>query len=229
MHEQLLHAGPTSILSVLQQEIWLTKGRREVKRVPGKCLVCQRQPVGPCSQKVAPLPSERVSSSLAFTHVQIDFAGPLFVLGGPTSTKAYIGIFESASSRMTHLELTIDLSTNEFFQTLIRMISGRGLCSAIWSDNAKMFKSADRKIQQLFTQESSADRRLWDKIHQEELQAKLPSTGIKWRFIVEHSPWRDVFLREVLGKALLSYQELSTVLTRIEAVINSIEAAHVSK
>ena len=218
MHEQLLHAGQESTLSVLQQEIWLTKGRREVKRVPGKCLVCQRQRVGPCSQKVVPLPSERVSSSPAFTLVGIDFAGPLFVLGGPTSTKAYICIFVCASPRITHLELTIDLSTNEFFQTLIRMISRRGLCSTIWSDNAKMFKSADRKIQQLFTQESSADRRLWDKIDQEELQAKLTSTRIKWRSIVERSPWRDFFLHKVLGKALLSYQEFATVLTRIEAL-----------
>ena len=51
----------------------------EIKRVLGKCLVCQRQPVGPCLQKMAPLPPERVSLSLAFTHVGIDFAGPLFI------------------------------------------------------------------------------------------------------------------------------------------------------
>ena len=110
-------------------------------------LFFQRQRIGPCSQKMAPLPSEKVSSSPAFTHVGIDFAGPLFVLGGPTSTEACICILVCASSRMTHLEPTIDLSTNEFFQTLIRMISRRGLRSTIWSDNAKMFKSADPKIQ----------------------------------------------------------------------------------
>ena len=98
--------------------------------------------------------------------------------------------------------------------------------------NAKTFKSADREIQQLFTQESSADRRPWDKIDQEELQAKLTSRKIKWRFIVERSPcsggwWERPLhslkepLCKVLGKGLLSYQELATVLTRIEAVINS--------
>ena len=54
----------------------------------------------------------------------------------------------------------------------------------------------------------------------------------EWRFIVERSPWRSGWwerllrsvkepLRKVLGKALLSYQELATVLSRIEAVINS--------
>jgi len=146
VHNELLHAGPESTLSVLRQEIWLTKGRREVKRVLERCLVCQRQRVGACSQKMAPLPSERVSLSPAFTHVGIDFAGPLFVRGSPTSEKAYVCIFTCASSRMTHLELTSDLSTNEFFQALIRMISKRGLCRTIWYDNAKTFKCADREI-----------------------------------------------------------------------------------
>ena len=52
------------------------------------------------------------------------------------------------------------------------------------------------------------------------------------KFIVERSPWHGGWwerlvrsvkepLSKVLGKALLSYQELATVLTRIEAVINS--------
>ncbi|XP_029209924.2 uncharacterized protein LOC114973693 [Acropora millepora] len=181
---------------------------------------------------MAPLPSERVSLSPAFTHVGIDFAGPLFVRGSASSAKAYICIFTCASSRMIHLELTGDLSTNEFFQAFIRMISRRGLCSTIWSDNAKTFKRADHEIQQLFTQGSSVNKQLWDKIDQEKLQANLTSKGIKWKFIVERSPWHGGWwerlvrsvkepLRKVLGKALLSYQELATVLTRIEAVINS--------
>ena len=98
---------------------------------------------------------------------------PLFVRENLTSTKAYICTFTYACSRMTHLNLTSDLSTNKIFQALIRMISGRWLGSTIWSDNAKTFKSADREIQQLFTQESSADRWLWDKKDQEELQGNL--------------------------------------------------------
>ena len=98
VHKELLHAGPESTLSVLHQEIWLTKGRHEIKRNLGKCLVCQHQRVGPCSQKMAPLPSERVSLSPVFTHVGIDFAGPLFVRGSASSVKAYICIFTCASS-----------------------------------------------------------------------------------------------------------------------------------
>ena len=50
---------------------------------------------------------------------------PLFVRENPTSTKAYICTFTYACSRMTHLNLTSDLSTHKIFQALIRMISGR--------------------------------------------------------------------------------------------------------
>ncbi|XP_022807808.1 uncharacterized protein LOC111344814 [Stylophora pistillata] len=178
VHKELLHAGPEGTLSVLQ-EIWLTKGRREVKRNLKKCLVCRRQRVGPCSQKMVPLPSERVSLSPAFSHVGVDFAGPLFVRGSASPEKAYICIFTCASFCMTHLELTGDLSTKEFFPAFLRMIGRRGLCRTIWSDNAKTFKCADHEIQQLFTKESSVNKGLWDRIDQEELQAKLTSKGIK--------------------------------------------------
>ena len=50
---------------------------------------------------------------------------PLFVRENPTSTKAYICTFTYACSRTIHLKLTSDLSTNIFFQALIRIISGR--------------------------------------------------------------------------------------------------------
>ncbi|CAB4006026.1 Tyrosine- phosphatase Lar [Paramuricea clavata] len=62
--------------------------------------------------------------------------------------------------------------------------------------------------------------------------AKLASKGIKWKFIVEHAPWQGGWwerlvcsvkepLHKVLGKSLLLFTELTTVLVKIEAVINS--------
>ena len=133
---------------------------------------------------------------------------------------------------MVHLELTSDLSTNAFLQAFNRMISRRGLCSTIWSDNAKNFKCADRQIRKLYKSQSPYSDQPWNVIDQDELQAKLSSKGIKWKFIVERSPWRGGWwerlirnvkepLRKVLGRVLLSYAELTTVLTRIEADINT--------
>ena len=145
VHKELLHAGPESTVSVLRQQICLTKGRREVKRVLRKCVFRHRQRVGHGAITVG---AGVIISSLHSRRNR-----PLFVRENPISTKAYICTFTYACSRMTHLKLTSDLSTNEFFQALIRMISGRLLSSTIWSDNTK---SADSEIQQLFTQVSSA-------------------------------------------------------------------------
>ena len=44
-HKRLLHAGPETVLSVLRQSIWLTQGRRDVKRDIRRCVTCQKQRV----------------------------------------------------------------------------------------------------------------------------------------------------------------------------------------
>ena len=126
----------------------------EVKRVLVKCLVCQRQRFGAGSPKMAPLPTERGLFSLTFTHFGIDFAGPLYVQEDPSPHKSYLCIFTCASSRIAHLELTSDLSTNAFLQAFNHMISRRGLCSIIWSDKANTFKCADRQIRKLYKTQS---------------------------------------------------------------------------
>ena len=51
-HQELLHAGPEMTLSALRQNIWLTKGRREVKRVINRCITCQRQRKSYSTQKM---------------------------------------------------------------------------------------------------------------------------------------------------------------------------------
>lgn len=228
----MLHAGPETILSTLRQRIWLTQGRREVKRIIRKCVTCQRQRVGPCAQKMGPLPEERVSSSPAFTHIGTDFAGPLYVKEGSSVNKAYVCVFTCASSRMVHLELTNSLTTDEFLQAFSRMTSRRGLCNTVWSDNAKTFKAASNEIKKLYANRKSQSQSMWDTLDQGRIESELSSKGIKWKFITERSPWRGGWwerfcravkepLRKVLGKALLTFSELNTLLVKIEGVINS--------
>ncbi|GFW10154.1 integrase catalytic domain-containing protein [Trichonephila clavipes] len=55
--------------------------------------------------------------------------------------------------------------------------------------------------------------------------------GIHWKFIVERAPWWDGFyerlvktikdpLRKILGRALLTFEELSTILSEVEVIVN---------
>ena len=234
-HKKLLHAGPETVLASLRDRFWITQGRREVKGVIRRCVTCQKQKVQACGQKMGPLPKERVSPSPPFTHVGVDFAGPLYVKEGPNVKKSYICVFTCASSRMVHLELTNSMSTDEFMQAFTRMTSRRGMCATIWSDNAKTFKTASDKIRKLYKHDNNSNiesQSGWDMLDQDRIKTEMASQGIKWKFITERSPWRGGWwermvravkepLRKVLGKALLTFSEMNTLLVQIEGTINT--------
>ena len=179
VHKQMLHVGPETLLSTLRQRIWITQGRREVKRIIRKCVICQRQRVGPCGQKMGPLPEERVTPSPPFSDIGIDFAGPLYVKERTIVKKTYVCVFTCASSRMVHLELTNSLTTDEFLQAFSRITSRRGLCHTVWSDNAKTFKAASNEIQKLYSKRETQSQAMWDTLDQNHIESEFASKGIK--------------------------------------------------
>ena len=86
-----MHAGPETTLAIIREKFWIIQGRRNVSKVIRKCIKCKKQFTKPLVQKTAPLPLERVSPSLPFTHVGLDFTGHLFLeqKGSKIPEKAY--------------------------------------------------------------------------------------------------------------------------------------------
>ncbi|GIX68451.1 reverse transcriptase [Caerostris darwini] len=114
----------------------------------------------------------------------------------------------------------MSMTTKSFLLALRRFLSRRGVCQTIYSDNAKSFKAAERELQHFAKI-----------VKEQELQDFISSQGVTWKFIIEHAPWWGGFnerlvkcvkdpLRKILGRALLTFEEVSTILTEIEAVIN---------
>ncbi|XP_064648754.1 uncharacterized protein LOC135500966 [Lineus longissimus] len=232
MHEECMHAGSETVVINLRSKIWVTQVRRDVKRILNKCLICEVQKACPSKQKMAPLPSDRVSFSPAFSVVGEEFDGLLYVLevrGKDKPEKVYICLFTCATSRMVHLELTHRLTTDKFLQAFRRLVNRRGICNTMWSDNARAFKSAGSFIKMVFARANSIKE---TELDTDALTTWLAAKGIEWKFIIERAPWRDGWwkglvrsvkesLRRVLGKALLRYTEQYTVLTNVEVAINS--------
>ncbi|GFU35529.1 integrase catalytic domain-containing protein [Trichonephila clavipes] len=113
------------------------------------------------------------------------------------------------------------MSTKHFSLAFRRSISRRDSGSVVYSDNAKSFKAA------------SKDLIYFAKIlKNSEFKDFISSRGITWKFIVERAPWwgglyerleksvKDP-LRKILGKALLTFEELATILAEIEYIVNS--------
>ncbi|GIY56671.1 reverse transcriptase [Caerostris darwini] len=111
-------------------------------------------------------------------------------------------------------------TTKSFLLALRRFLSRRGVCQNRYSDNAKSFKAAERELQHFAKI-----------VKEQELKDFLSSQGVTWKFIIERAPWWEGFygrlgkcvkdpLRKILESALLTFEEVSTILTEIEAVIN---------
>lgn len=124
-----------------------------------------------------------------------------------------------------HLEVVSDLSTDAFLNAFKRFISRRGKPSDVFLDNGTNFVGANRELEDL--------RRLFA---QEDQQRKIidatSSEGIKWHFIPPRAPhfgglweatvksFKGHFYR-VASEAALMFEEASTLVTQIEAILNS--------
>ena len=70
---------------------------------------------------MAPLPVERVTPSPPFTHVGIDFLGPLYIKNAfQEAEKSYVCLFTCCATRAVHLELTRNMTTESCLSNVCR-------------------------------------------------------------------------------------------------------------
>ncbi|XP_046869331.1 uncharacterized protein LOC124461974 [Drosophila willistoni] len=104
-------------------------------------------------QRMADLPSIRVTQALPFVNTGCDYAGPILLKDGkgrkPRIGKGYICLFVCLVTSAIHLELVTDLSTDSFLAALTRFVSLRGKCNKIYSDNGTNFIGAKRSLDEM--------------------------------------------------------------------------------
>ena len=226
---RLLHASPTLLAASLSRRYHMVGGRKIIRSVARRCITCRKYATRPQPQMLGQLPIERITPGPIFDKVGVDYAGPVLIKYGyvrkPTIVKAYICIFVSLTVKAVHLELVTDLTSDAFVACLRRFIARRGRPTLIWSDNGTNFVGAAREIKDLMSF-------LTRKSSQERISQFLTNERITWKFIPQRSPhfgglWgaavksTKYHLRRILGDIKMTYEELSTLLTQIEACLNS--------
>ena len=206
---------------------WLIGGRVRIKSQLRQFVICVRAAARHMNQLMAPLPASRVIASRPFSRYGVDYAGPFQVLRskgrGARSTKGYVAVFICHSTKAIHHELIGDLTTATFLGALHRLAGRRSRPDEIWSDNATNFRGADLELRRQF----AAAELAWDAS-----TSTLVSEGTKWQLIPASSPhfgglWEagvksmKNHLQRVAGPRRLTYQEFSTVLVEIKAVLYS--------
>ncbi|XP_055920880.1 uncharacterized protein LOC129952352 [Eupeodes corollae] len=226
-HEKTLHGGIQQTIAFIRNQFWIFNMKRTVKKWLSKCFTCFSNQPKSMQQLMGNLPAPRVNMSRPFTHTGVDYAGPLEVKTwkGRNSKKfkGYFAIFICLSTKAIHLEAVTDLTTQAFIAAFRRFISRRGICSNIYSDCGTNFKGANTELQKMLNVA---------KHDYKEIADSLSKLGTKWNFIPPASPhfgglWEagvksvKYHLKRVARNQALTFEELSTLLTQIEACLNS--------
>ncbi|XP_029163433.1 uncharacterized protein LOC114934891 [Nylanderia fulva] len=173
------------------------------------------------------LPRARVTPSRPFQHTGVDLAGPVWLRTtrgrGHKAYKGFLVVFVCFSSRAVHLEAVSDYTAEAFLAAFRRFVSRRGLCTVVYSDCGTNFVGADRQLKALF---KAAGREI------QTIVGRLADRGVRWSFNPPAAPhfgglWEAAVkavkhhLRRTIGEARLTFEELSTFLTEVEACLNS--------
>ncbi|KAF7635993.1 Integrase catalytic domain-containing protein [Meloidogyne graminicola] len=221
IHQKLCHGGVDWTLTEYLNQYWQPKARQTVRRVISECRVCRRMN----SYKYAlpempPFPADRVQQRRPFQSIGVDYAGPTLTKVSGALVKCWLVLITCLTTRAVYLEPTLDLTAISFVNVFRRFVSRRGRPERILSDNGRNFVLAEKAI-------SSA------------LASRLAEERIEWKFIPALSPWaggiyermiglaKSCFKR-TLGKQILPYDQLSTFVAEVEAVLNSRPITHVS-
>ncbi|UYV64562.1 hypothetical protein LAZ67_3001186 [Cordylochernes scorpioides] len=136
--------------------------------------------------------------------IGIDLGGPLYLEDGQ---KVWSVIFTCGVYRAVHLELVTSLSTEALVGAVERFVARRGCPAVIYSDNGTNLVGLRNELYRV-------------------------NFGMKWKLNPPAAPWwggwieRIVgltknLLRRLLGKRVVNYEEMVTILENCERVINA--------
>ncbi|XP_050295691.1 uncharacterized protein LOC126735665 [Anthonomus grandis grandis] len=143
------------------------------------------------------------------------------VITGSASSEGYFCIFICLSTKAVHVELATELTTQAFIAAFKRFVARRGVCESLFSDNGSNFVGANNEFNAIN-----------NVLRDSKFQRFLETTNMKWHFIPSRSPhfggvWEAAVksfkqhLKRVVNNNPLTYEELYTLVVRIEAVLNS--------
>ena len=119
-----------------------------------------------------------------FTNTSVDYLGPCHIKlykrtrSNQATAKRYIALFTCLTTRVVHLEITGDFSTDEFILAVRRFISRRDKVNIIKSDNGTSFVGASKELKQAIKN-----------IDQNSVNKHFAGNDIKWKFNLPVTPW----------------------------------------
>uniref|UniRef100_A0A0A9XSD4 Integrase catalytic domain-containing protein n=2 Tax=Lygus hesperus TaxID=30085 RepID=A0A0A9XSD4_LYGHE len=228
-HEAYLHLSPSLLQNLIQNQFWILSARNTIKQRVHRCLKCFKSNPKPQPPVMGNLPASRFAETKPFINVGVDYGGPFLIRASLRRnagvSKAYLSLFVCMSTKALHLELVSSGTTEAFMAALDRFIARRGKPAHIYSDNGRNFVGASRELKE--TVAWLNDEQKQRKIHQH-----LAIQEIDWSFNPPLTPhfgglWEagiksaKAILKKAISPTPFTFEELSTIFARTEAILNS--------
>ncbi len=215
-------------MSIISSSYYMPGLFNRLKQISKTCPTCQRGYARPLQQQMGLLPLSRTTPAPPFDNTGVDFAGSLTLRLGhirkPTYVKTYACLFVCMATNTIHIELCASLSTDDFLAALKRFIACRGCPSNVFSDNGTNFVGAREEIREIQSMTLSKDTT-------NSISHLASQNNIKWHHIPPRAPhlgglWEarvkamKSLLRKILTPQPLRFDEMTTVLAEVEAILN---------
>lgn len=180
-------------------------------------------------QLMGDLQSVRVTEvGKPFYNTMVDFTGAVYLktskIRNAKILKAYIAIFVCKVTKTIHIELVSDMTADAFIASIRRFVARRGKVKNMYSDNGTNFRGASTMLDGLTESEAGAIEREW--------LEEMTRNEIVWHFSPPGSPHFNglveaavktckIHLKKSIGDVKLTFEEMTTLLTQIEAAANS--------
>jgi len=243
VHESNNHAGTDFIHAHMRQRWWILRGRATIQRYKKRCSLCQRFDGPMMSQKMAPLPKERLAvHEPAFRHIAIDALGPLHIKvdviekrrnkiieSGQEERKVWLLVISCMTTRAINIEILHGMMTDAFIHSMRRHFAEFGIAHSVRLDNFRTHQRMSTEFQALLRDTFLTD-----------VRERSQKYGIKWSWSAVGQPStngiiercvrmvKDCLLKTAKRKTL-TQQELATFVLEARRIINSRPLAQVSQ
>ncbi|XP_019633454.1 PREDICTED: uncharacterized protein LOC109476879 [Branchiostoma belcheri] len=221
IHEEVGHMGRNYVTAKVRERYWIPQSSTLIRKIISRCVTCRRHHGKTGEQKMADLPSHRVTpDEPPFTNVGVDYFGPFEVKRGRSIVKRYGVIFTCTTTRAVHLEKADSLDTDSCINALRRFIARRGQVKQIWSDNGTNLVGAKAELKKEIA--GWNQDKIKDALLQKEVDWKFsPPKGSHFGGVWERQirTIRQV-LNAIMKKNPLDDEGLHTLLCEAESIVN---------
>ncbi|XP_067950597.1 uncharacterized protein [Watersipora subatra] len=219
-HERVKHQGQgITINEIRSSGFWVIGASSLVSSYIHSCVSGRRLRRPNKTQKMADLPSERVTCNPPFTYVGCDCFGPFIVKDNQKELKRYGVIFTCMASRAIHIEIIDDMSTDAFINAVKCLVAIKGLIRQLHTDKGTNFIGAANELSKALTGGSNLKLLKYAQSNHFDFVTNTPHSshmGGVW----------EGHIRSVLNSILVNYHNrldmstLRTFLYEVMAVVN---------